>query len=78
MWRPRRRATLAGMTGDQLLVEPPPRYCPVQVATHPDADLLEDQGADQLTRHGLGLPACALESRQQGCQVDGLAVGQLS
>jgi hypothetical protein len=44
------------MTDDQLLVELPPRYCPVRVDTHPDADLLESRGADWLTRYGLGGP----------------------
>jgi hypothetical protein len=56
MWGRGRRATLAGMTDDQLLVELPPRYCPVPVATHPDADLLEARGADWLTRFGLAGP----------------------
>jgi hypothetical protein len=44
------------MTDDQLLVELPPRYCPVQVDTHPDAELLEGQGADWLTAYGLAGP----------------------
>ncbi|MFI9381535.1 hypothetical protein [Kutzneria sp. NPDC052558] len=44
------------MTDDQLIVELPPRYCPVPVATHPDADLLESRGADWLSRYGLGGP----------------------
>ena len=56
MWAAWGRATLAGMTDDQLIVELPPRYCPVPVATHPDADLLESRGADWLTRYGLGGP----------------------
>jgi len=56
MWGPARGATLAAMTDDQLLVELSPRYCPVQVDTHPDAELLEGQGADWLTSYGLAGP----------------------
>jgi hypothetical protein len=56
MWAVRGRSTLTVMTDDRLLVELPPRYCPVPVATHPDAGLLESRGADWLSRYGLGGP----------------------
>jgi Terpene synthase family 2, C-terminal metal binding len=40
----------------ELLVLLPPRYCPLPVSTHPDAELLEHRGALWLERYGLAGP----------------------